>query len=138
LKGHQGKIMTMEWSQSSESLISAATDGNLLGWDPQSGNKTFIVSLSNTWVMTCSYSPDENMVATAGMENICSVYNLRSAPPIRPVRSLIKHDAYISCAKFIGTTGILTSSGDGLCVLWDIQETEIACEFMVTQAMLWV
>eukprot|EP01129_Flabellula_baltica_P000221 TRINITY_DN10264_c0_g1_i1.p1 TRINITY_DN10264_c0_g1~~TRINITY_DN10264_c0_g1_i1.p1 ORF type:complete len:344 (-),score=61.20 TRINITY_DN10264_c0_g1_i1:79-1110(-) len=129
LKGHQGKIMAMEWANIGESIISAATDGNLLGWDPTTGNKTFIVPLSNTWVMTCAYAPDGNIVATAGMENICSVYNLRSAPPMRPVRQLVKHDAYISCAKFMSQTSILTSSGDGLCILWDLEDTDITTEF---------
>ncbi|ETO02914.1 G protein beta subunit, partial [Reticulomyxa filosa] len=35
-------------------------------------------------------------------------------------RELEKHDGYLSCARFIDDTEIVSASGDGTCILWDV------------------
>ena len=39
-------------------------------------------------------------------------------------RELEKHNKYISCARFIDDTEILSASGDGTCILWDLESRE--------------
>lgn len=36
------------------------------------------IPLRSSWVMTCAYAPSGNYVACGGLDNICSIYNLKT------------------------------------------------------------
>ena len=75
------------------------------------------------------YSPQGSHVACGGLDNICSIYSLRSRAGTSKVeREPIGHTAYLSCCRFLGTESkneinnkIITSSGDQTCAIWDIE-----------------
>lgn len=130
LKGHLAKIYAMHWSGDKRHLVSASQDGKLLVWDGLSTNKVHAIPLRSSWVMTCAYSPSGNFVACGGLDNICSVYNLRSRDiPIRVCRELTAHSGYLSCCRFFNDKDIVTSSGDMSCILWDIEADAKVTEF---------
>lgn len=80
--------------------------------------------------MTCAYSPTANFVACGGLDNICSIYNLRSREqPIRVCRELNSHTGYLSCCRFLNDRQIVTSSGDMTCILWDVENGTKITEF---------
>ncbi|KAG0165305.1 guanine nucleotide-binding protein subunit beta 1 [Apophysomyces sp. BC1034] len=121
LKGHLAKIYAMHWGTNERHFVSASQDGKLLVWDAYTTNKLCAIPLRSSWVMTCAYSPSGDLVASGGLDNICSVYNLRTRDgPTRPARELAGHIGYLSCCRFIDDKKILTSSGDTSCFLWDI------------------
>ncbi|CAM0139229.1 hypothetical protein NQZ79_g8368 [Umbelopsis isabellina] len=121
LKGHLAKIYSMHWSADKRHLVSASQDGKLIVWDAYTTNKVQAIPLRSSWVMTCAYAPSGNFVACGGLDNVCSIYNLRSRDgPVRPARELSAHTGYLSCCRFINDRQILTSSGDMSCMLWDI------------------
>jgi guanine nucleotide-binding protein G(I)/G(S)/G(T) subunit beta-1 len=121
LKGHLAKIYALHWSSTDVHLVSASQDGKLLVWDALTTNKTHAVPLRSSWVMTCAYAPSGTFVACGGLDNTCSIYNLTSnESPIKVCRELNAHNGYISCCRFLSDNEILTSSGDQLCMLWDI------------------
>ncbi|KAF5897045.1 guanine nucleotide-binding protein G(I)/G(S)/G(T) subunit beta-3-like, partial [Clarias magur] len=78
------------------------------------------VPLKSSWVMTCGYSPSGNLVASGGLDNMCTIYNLKT-PVVKIVKELDAHTGYLSCARFLNDNEILTSSGDTTCALWDIE-----------------
>ncbi|KAL1920384.1 uncharacterized protein VTP21DRAFT_761 [Calcarisporiella thermophila] len=123
LKGHLAKIYAMHWGTDRRHLVSASQDGKLIIWDAYTTNKIHAIPLRSSWVMTCAYAPSGNFVACGGLDNICSVYNLRGkdAQPSRPVRELAAHTGYLSCCRFIDDRQMVTSSGDMTCMLWDIE-----------------
>eukprot|EP01130_Rhizamoeba_saxonica_P003945 TRINITY_DN1632_c0_g1_i1.p1 TRINITY_DN1632_c0_g1~~TRINITY_DN1632_c0_g1_i1.p1 ORF type:complete len:362 (-),score=71.68 TRINITY_DN1632_c0_g1_i1:67-1119(-) len=122
LKGHLAKIYAQHWSSDSIHLVSASQDGKLLVWDALTTNKTHAIPLRSSWVMTCAFSSSLKFVASGGLDNICSIYNLHSQEyPIRVCRELNSHTGYLSCCRFINDTQIITSSGDMTCLLWDIE-----------------
>jgi len=130
LKGHLAKIYALHWSEEKTKLVSASQDGKLLVWDGLTTNKLHAIPLRSSWVMTCAYSPSGNFVACGGLDNICSVYNLKSKDnPIRACRELNGHSGYLSSCRFINDRQILTSSGDTTSILWDIQENQKITEF---------
>jgi len=121
LKGHLAKIYAMHWATDKRHLVSASQDGKLIVWDAYTTNKVHAIPLRSSWVMTCAYSPSGNFVACGGLDNICSIYNLRTREgPNRAARELTGHTGYLSCCRFINDRQILTSSGDMTCMLWDI------------------
>eukprot|EP01090_Pellita_catalonica_P018550 TRINITY_DN6038_c0_g1_i1.p1 TRINITY_DN6038_c0_g1~~TRINITY_DN6038_c0_g1_i1.p1 ORF type:complete len:347 (-),score=34.02 TRINITY_DN6038_c0_g1_i1:132-1172(-) len=130
LRGHLAKIYAMHWSEDNTHLVSASQDGKLLVWDGLTTNKIHAIPMRSSWVMTCAYSPSGGFVACGGLDNICSIYNLRSNDvPIRVCRELNSHTGYLSCCRFFDDRNIVTSSGDMSCILWDIQAGSKVLEF---------
>lgn len=130
LKGHLAKIYAMHWAEDKIHLVSASQDGKLLVWDALTTNKVHAIPLRSSWVMTCAYSPSGSFVACGGLDNICSIYNLRSRDnPIRVCRELNAHTGYLSCCRFLNDKQIVTSSGDMSCMLWDIEAGTKVTEF---------
>lgn len=130
LKGHLAKIYAMQWSQDKRHIVSASQDGKLIVWDAYTTNKVHAVPLRSSWVMTCAYAPSGNFVACGGLDNICSIYPLRSREgPIKPTRELSAHTGYLSCCRFLNDRQIVTSSGDMSCMLWDIDAGVRVLEF---------
>jgi guanine nucleotide-binding protein G(I)/G(S)/G(T) subunit beta-1 len=117
LKGHLAKIYAMHWAADKRHLVSAS--------------QVHAIPLRSSWVMTCAYSPSGNFVACGGLDNICSIYNLRAREGngVRTARELSAHSGYLSCCRFINDRQIVTSSGDMTCMLWDIEAGVRVMEF---------
>ena len=122
LRAYQSRVSAMHWSPSEPTrLVSAYLEGRLMVWDAMSSYKIKAIHLRAPWVMTCAMANSAPFVASGGLDNTCSVYNLRlSDESMRPVRELIGHTAYVSACAFISDRQILTASGDSTCVLWDV------------------
>jgi len=122
LKGHFAKIYSLHWSQAENNLVSASQDGKLIVWNAFTTNKLHAIPLLSAWVMTCAYSPSGNYVASGGLDNCCSIYDLKKEQPVtKPIRTLNEHTGYLSGCRFLSDTQIITSSGDTTCMLWDIE-----------------
>ncbi|MBN3299693.1 guanine nucleotide-binding protein G(I)/G(S)/G(T) subunit beta-3a [Amia ocellicauda] len=122
LRGHLAKIYAMHWSTDSRLLVSASQDGKLIVWDSYTTNKVNAIPLKSSWVMTCSYAPSGNFVACGGLDNMCSIYNLKTREGnVKVSRELAGHTGYLSCCRFLNDNEIVTSSGDTTCALWDIE-----------------
>ncbi|KAG2734567.1 hypothetical protein G9P44_002573 [Scheffersomyces stipitis] len=142
LRGHNNKIAKTQWSSDSSKLLSASQDGYMILWDAVTGFKKQAINLENQWVLTCSYSSDGKLAASAGLDNACTIYKVKQDGDFRfggtrgearkgsatgndldisPVQSVFKgHTAYVSDCGFITNTTIITASGDMTCSLWDI------------------
>lgn len=132
LEGHFGKIYAMHWASDSTHLASASQDGKLMIWDGITSNKRHMINLRSSWVMTCAYAPSMGFVACGGLDNLCSIYpvNFEQAETHeRPRHELSRHDGYLSCCRFLSDETMLTSSGDGTLILWDIAKNNILEEF---------
>lgn len=133
LRGHFGKIYAMDWADFGDNLVSASQDGKLLIWDGLTSNKILAIPLRSSWVMTCAYSPTGKLVACGGLDNMCSIYDTDQHNTgwdnIHPRKELLQHEGYLSCCKFINDSEIITSSGDGTCILWDIDCKAVKATF---------
>lgn len=132
LKGHLAKIYAMHWGTDKRHLVSASQDGKLIVWDAITNNKVHAIPLRSSWVMTCAYAPSGNFVACGGLDNICSIYNVRpkDGGVIRVSKELSAHTGYLSCCRFLNDRQILTSSGDMSCMLWDIETGTKTMEYL--------
>jgi WD40 repeat protein len=148
LRGHIAKVYAIHWAgipvggvpvsspdpRLTSYLISASQDGRLLIWDAYSTAKKCAIPLKSSWVMTCAYSPSGNLVASGGLDNLCTVYKLDTtaqeggaAPKI--LTELSGHTGYLSCCRFWNDDKIVTSSGDMSCGLWDVKTGQRLMEF---------
>ncbi|XP_055336227.1 guanine nucleotide-binding protein subunit beta-like [Paramacrobiotus metropolitanus] len=135
LKGHLAKVYALQWGSDSYQLVSASQDGKLLVWNAYTNKKAGAVSLKCSWVMACAYSPSQRLVASGGLDNICSVYKLKdekqtsTAVQEKVWRELSGHTGFISCCRFLTDEQILTSSGDKTCALWDVETGQTTTAF---------
>ncbi|KAG2374755.1 hypothetical protein C9374_010499 [Naegleria lovaniensis] len=131
LRGHLGKVYSCAWSPVPDSklMVSASQDGKLIIWNALTTYKQHAITLRTNWVMTCSYSNSGQYVASGGLDNIVSIFNINqlteatdSSQPTTPHRELSQHTGYISACKFISNDKqILSSSGDMTCICWDVE-----------------
>lgn len=60
------------------------------------------IPLRSSWVMTCAYAPSGSYVACGGLDNICSIYSLKTREGnVRVSRELPGHTGYLSCCRFL-------------------------------------
>uniref|UniRef100_A0A182X6X2 Uncharacterized protein n=1 Tax=Anopheles quadriannulatus TaxID=34691 RepID=A0A182X6X2_ANOQN len=125
LRGHLAKIYAMHWGSDSRNLVSASQDGKLIVWDSHTTNKVHAIPLRSSWVMTCAYAPSGNFVACGGLDNICSIYNLKTREGnVRVSRELPGHTGYLdinAVAFFPNGFAFATGSDDATCRLFDIR-----------------
>ena len=98
LPGHFGKIYALHWADNSEDIVSASQDGKLLVWNTTSTNKKIAIPLRSAWVMTCAYSPQRSFVASGGLDNLCSVFNIKDSvgwEVKQPHRELQQHEGIL-------------------------------------------
>ncbi|ETE60377.1 Guanine nucleotide-binding protein G(I)/G(S)/G(T) subunit beta-1, partial [Ophiophagus hannah] len=144
LRGHLAKIYAMHWGTDSRLLVSASQDGKLIIWDSYTTNKVHAIPLRSSWVMTCAYAPSGNYVACGGLDNICSIYNLKTREGnVRVSRELAGHTGTAlwdietgqQTTTFTGHTGDqysdrerglrftkLSGACDASAKLWDVRE----------------
>ncbi|KAJ4432063.1 hypothetical protein ANN_20677 [Periplaneta americana] len=121
----------MQCSSVCRNLVSASQDGKLIVWDSYTTNKVHAIPLRSSWVMTCAYAPSGSYVACGGLDNICSIYSLKTREGnVRVSRELPGHTGYLSCCRFLDDNQIVTSSGDMSCALWDIETGQQCTSFM--------
>uniref|UniRef100_A0A3Q3LGM9 Guanine nucleotide binding protein (G protein), beta polypeptide 2 n=1 Tax=Mastacembelus armatus TaxID=205130 RepID=A0A3Q3LGM9_9TELE len=115
LRGHLAKIYAMHWGSDSRLLVSASQDGKLIVWDSYTTNKIHAIPLRSSWVMTCAYAPSGSYVACGGLDNICSIYCLKTREGnVRVSRELPE----------IATHTSLISALSAPSALWDIETSQ--------------
>ena len=131
MKGHNNKIADFRWSKNSKNILSASQDGFMLVWDVATGLKQNAIPLDSQWVLSCAISPSGNLVASAGLNNNCTIYKISKENRIQQnIISIFKgHTGYISCIDFLDETQILSASGDMTCALWDIPKAKRVREY---------
>lgn len=59
------------------------------------------VPLKSAWVMSVAFAPSGNLVASGGLDNLCTVYNIKSASP-KTMRELDAHTGDKPTTPFLG------------------------------------
>lgn len=61
------------------------------------------IPLRSSWVMTCAYAPSGNFVACGGLDNMCSIYNLKTREGnVKVSRELSAHTGGCSAYQWPG------------------------------------
>lgn len=132
LRGHFGKVYACAWSQDSEHLVSASQDGKLLIWNTRTGLKKYAISLQSSWVMATDYSPSGRFVASGGLDNMVSIYEVKMdeavAKDATPIE-LMGHEGYVASCTFLDDENILSTSGDSTINLWDVERRAAHMKF---------
>lgn len=136
LKGHQGKVLALDWCSDKRHIASTSQDGKLVIWDGFSTNKEHVVTMPTTWVMTCAYAPSGLFVTCGGLDNRITLYKITHDEDMsKQKRVIANHTNYISCNKFMySDQQLITGSGDSTCKLWDVETGQLMQTFIGHQA----
>jgi len=94
-----------------------------------------LIRVMSAWMMTVAMSPSGLFVGCGGLDSIATGYpvDLEGIPdekrPTAAIWELGRHDGYVSCCRFLSDEQLLTSSGDGTCILWDLPSREPLTNF---------
>lgn len=121
LEGHFGRVYCADWAFDSSRIASASQDGKIIIWNAIINQKDNYIPLDSYWSMFCRFEPQRSEVLLAGgLNNRCSLYAVDSDSSPHPLKVLSGHLGYVSDSKFIDNESVLTCSGDGCSVLWDL------------------
>eukprot|EP00058_Branchiostoma_floridae_P016036 XP_002601524.1 hypothetical protein BRAFLDRAFT_230572 [Branchiostoma floridae] len=132
LKGHQGKVLDMDWSIDKRRLVSSSQDGKVIVWDAFANKQERVLSMPTTWIMSCAFAPSGDIIACGGLDNKCTVFPIDKdlENPERKKRTIAMHTSYMSCCRFVKSGyQILTCSGDCTCALWDVDSSQLMQSF---------
>ena len=144
--GCQDRIAAVCFGAESTRFGTASHDGKFMIWDANSGLKQYCIRLKSTFVMACALqrggrAMTSKLAATGGMDNTVSLYDVTrpalSAAANTPVALLEDHDGYISDLQFFSSEKVLSTGGDGKCIMWDIesQAQDMTCKDHVGDAL---
>ena len=120
LVGHLSKVHCMSWGQDSRTLVTCSQDGKLLVWDCYTGYKLYSIPSNCNWMMGCDLSPSGKLIATGGLDCLCTLYIVSDDPQQSVV--LEAHDDYLASCRFLGDDSkLITASGDSKIFLWDTE-----------------
>ena len=120
LLGHLSKVHCMSWGQDSRTLVTCSQDGKLLVWDCYTGYKLYSIPSTSNWMMGCDLSPSGKLIATGGLDCLCTLY-IVSDNPQQPI-VLEAHNDYVASCRFLGDDNrLVTASGDCKILLWDTE-----------------
>ena len=106
------------------------------------------IPLEDAWVQSVTFSPTYNFMASSGHKNTVSIHKLTNGDHPKFTENAIstniavlkEHNEYVSCIRYVDDDNMLLSaSGDGSCILWDI-ETEKSVQIFSdhTGEVMWI
>lgn len=141
LAGHGSKVVDIDFGPDSNTIFSVCQDGFGIIWDVLSGLKLQAIPLVHRWVLSCSFAPSGRLVALAGLENKCTMYQvtydedqtMNKGDGIELQKKLrefkAQHKAYIGLLEFLSDSQLLTGLGDSLIRLWDVERLQRIREY---------
>ena len=127
LKQHLGKVLCVDWSPDGVHLCSSSTDGSVIIWHGPSQKPLHTLNCQIPWIIACAYGPSllSHVICYGGLDNRCTIVRIPhfSCPDSELVKATFAcHTSFLSCCRFLGgEQQLLTGSGDGTSILWDVE-----------------
>jgi WD40 repeat protein len=123
---HLKKVYCASWNRDSMHMCTAGQEGIVLVNDA-SLNLAKKQPIKTPFVMQCAMHADDavtnGLVACAGMKNLVEIWKIDPTSECKKKKDFEGHEGYISQIHFIGGgKTLLTGSGDGLAMLWDLEK----------------
>ncbi|MBD2385910.1 nSTAND1 domain-containing NTPase [Cylindrospermum sp. FACHB-282] len=118
LKGHQGYVRSVSFSQKENKLATAGDDGTIRLWDFSGRQVATPFKTYQSRVRSISFSPDGKLLATASATKKIRLWNLSG----QQIAEFTGHQGNIKSADFSPNGKLLaTASSDNTAILWRVR-----------------
>jgi len=121
IKTHTQKVYDCNFSADGAHVATGGQDGFVFVTNVISGMK-ICKSVKVNFVMGVALNPTSKILASGGMDNKITITDIASDPmnPATKKEMAEGHDGYISRLAFVDNTNMISTSGDGKAILWDV------------------
>lgn len=120
VKAHTEKVYDCSFSADGEHLATGGQEGFVFVHNVYTGMKTTMPVKVN-FVMGVCLSPNAKMLVSGGMDNKITMTDISDGmKPVTKKEMAEGHSGYISRLAFLSATSLLSTSGDGLAITWDV------------------
>ncbi|KAI3404810.1 PFS2 [Candida oxycetoniae] len=121
MQAHESPILTMQYSNNDDWLLSGDQNGTIKYWQPNFNNVNNIMAHSNG-VRDIAFSPNDSKFLTCGDDSLVKIWNFSNG---KEERSLSGHNWEVKSADWHKDLGLIVSgSKDNLVKLWDPRVNE--------------
>lgn len=121
MQAHESPILTMQYSNNDEWLLSGDQNGTVKYWQPNFNNVNNITAHANC-VRDIAFSPNDSKFLTCGDDSLVKIWNFNNG---KEERSLLGHNWEVKSADWHKDLGLIVSgSKDNLVKLWDPRVSE--------------
>jgi len=129
ITGHTQKVYDAAFSGDGTIVATCSQDNSCLTTNVASNLKTS-KAVKCSFVMGCALNSNGKMLAFGGMDNAITLTDLTNPmEPVEKKKIAEGHEGYISRLAFVDDKQLLTTSGDGTAILWDLTTAKIKTHF---------
>ncbi|XP_070536971.1 WD repeat, SAM and U-box domain-containing protein 1-like [Ptychodera flava] len=120
LLGHTYYVHYVSFSPFGSHLASCSTDGNIIVWDPKTGEKKAVFQhKTKAIIRVCVFSPDSKYLVSGGADFCLYLWDLSKRESVRIFEG--HENNVVSCSFTPDSSCIVSGSSDGDICVWDAQ-----------------
>ncbi|KAH3766934.1 guanine nucleotide-binding protein subunit beta [Pelomyxa schiedti] len=92
-------------------------------WNSKKHKLSLVLGIPHlsSYILTSVLSPCLKYAVCGGFDDVVSLYDWKTGSG-HPCQEFLGHEGYVSTVRFMNTTErLVSSSGDGTCILWDVE-----------------
>jgi WD40 repeat protein len=99
LRGHQGGVISAQWSPDGSRIVTASSDATARVWDARTGREQTMLSGHEGAVLSVEWNPDEVGIVTGSSDGTARVWNADTGEQLTPFQPSAKPER-IATARF--------------------------------------
>ncbi len=118
LRGHQGRVLSVDFSPTGHLLASAGTDRTIKLWDSDTGNLLQTLQGHQSWVWAIAFHPQGHLLASASYDQTVKLWDVATG---ECQQTLQGHDSSVLAVAFSPDGQWLASGGYNQTIkLWEV------------------